>query len=282
MIGHEVKEKDKDQLPAAAEIVCPHCRSTISLITHAQAVLVGCAACCRMFATRGSSLTVQKQFQRNNQLKPVISLGSKGKLGDILYVVVGFAKYKEANYAYYWREYVLFNPVHGYALLAEYDGHWHLFRFISDYTHGKSHLPSFRYQGYTFDLYNKYQAEILYAEGEFFWDILADSSHYTEYVAPPYIMTRMVSQQELSWLLGEYTEPEVIKAAFGLDQELPAPSGVGAAEPFSTSFSFESLKKVMLVATILLIIGQIFSLRVVRKFNWLPPCLICPILIPPR
>ena len=259
MIGHEVI--DKKQLPAGKEILCPQCQKKNTLITYAQAVLVGCSACGRIFKTRANVLASQKQFQGRNKVKPVLPLGSKGRLNTIVYAVVGFASYKEANYAYYWREYVLFNPVHGYAFLSEYDGHWNVFRFISDYSHGKTDYHSFSYNNHKFELYNKYRSEVLYAEGEFFWDILDNSAHYTEYVAPPYIITRIISEKEISWMLGEYLEPETIKTAFNLNVDMPVQSGVGASEPFSTSFSFESLKVIVLVAILFVVLGQALFVR---------------------
>ncbi|MDQ3290690.1 MAG: DUF4178 domain-containing protein, partial [Bacteroidota bacterium] len=254
MIGFEVKERD--HLPGHLQLMCPHCKQVIRLVTYAQAVLVGCGSCNRIFRTREKNLLVQKQFQTKNEKMPVIPLRKKGRLGGVLYSVVGFISYKEENYAYYWREYVLFHPVHGYAFLSEYDGHWNLFRFISDYTHGKSLKYSFHYNEQKFDLYNKYKVDVLYAEGEFFWDILDDSGHYTEYVAPPYIMNRIIARNEISWMLGEYIEPKEIKEAFSITTEMPLRTGVGASEPFSSSFSFESLKIVVLITTLLLVFLQ--------------------------
>ncbi len=263
MIGLEVK--DTKQLPAAKELLCPQCQQKIALVTYAQAVMVGCSDCCKIYKVRGSAFSLQRQLQRKNQVKPVLPLGRKGRLNEVVYAVVGFAKYKEANYAYYWREYVLFNPVHGYTLLTEYDGHWNVFRFISDYSHGKIHLHDFYYLNYKFNLYNQYRTEVLYAEGEFFWDILDNSPHFTEYVAPPYIMTRIVSEKEITWLLGEYLDPDQVKAAFNLTEDMPAQTGVGASEPFSTSFSFESLKVIALVAIFMVVLGQALFIKISKE-----------------
>lgn len=214
-----------------------------------------------MFETRGSSLSVLAHFKTYDQVAPLIPIGSKGRIKDVLYAMVGYGRFKEFNFPYQWREYVLFNPVHGYALLAEYDGHWNFFRFISDYSHGKAHYGAFDYQGDKYQLYNHYRSECLYAEGEFFWDIRDVNCSYTEYVAPPYIITRILGGRELSWMQGEYLEPKAIKAAFDLQTPMPGQSGVGAAEPYTSGFSFSFLKKVTLVALCLLGLFQVFLSR---------------------
>lgn len=256
MIGF--KSKDSSQVPEPAVIACPHCHQEIALITHARAAFVCCRSCLKMFETRGSSLTVLTRFKPHEKVEPVIPIGSKGRFNDVLYAVVGYGRFKEFNYAYYWQEYVLFNPVHGYALLSVYEGHWNFFRFISDYSHGQAYRGAFEYQGDQYHLYNQYRSEALYAEGEFFWDIRDVNCSYTEYVAPPYIITRVHGGRELTWMQGAYTEPKAIQAAFGLNTPMPLQSGVGAAEPFSSSISFSFLKKATLAAVCLLIMFQVF------------------------
>ncbi|MGV3588791.1 MAG: DUF4178 domain-containing protein [Adhaeribacter sp.] len=285
MIGYKVK--DINQLPAAAEIPCPHCHKPILLHTHARAALVACGSCFKMFDTRGNSLTVHGKFSPAHKSNPVIPIGTKGGLKEVVYAVVGFAKYKELNQAYYWREYVLFNPVHGYALLSEYDGHWTYFRFISDYSHRKAHVTSFNYQGHAFNLFNKYQADVLFAQGEFFWDIYDDNCTYTEYIAPPLMVTRLVGNRELSWLLGEYLEPDVVKKALGIEQGMPLQSGVGAAEPFSTNFSFAAVKNAVLIALALLLIFQIFfsktsQEKILNEGNYTLPASTITNTLPPQ
>ncbi len=256
MVGLNVE--NRSQLPAPTRIACPKCKNSITLITYARAAFVGCSFCLRLFDARGKELSFLESFSADSKIAPVIPLGSKGKIKEVMYAVVGFASFKELNYAYYWREFVLFNPLHGYALLAEYDGHWNFFRFISDYTHGKGHQGSFEYNEQKFNLYNQYRTELLYAEGEFFWDIRDQNSTYSEYIAPPYIMTRILGSRELSWMLGEYTAPEKIKAAFHITQEMPVLSGVGASEPFGSGFSFDFFKNVALAALFLLLVLQAF------------------------
>lgn len=255
MIGFKVKAPD--QMPAPARITCPHCRQEITLITQARAAFVACGSCLKMFGTRDDSLAVLCKFKSGSKARPVIPLGSKGRLQGVLYAVVGFARYKELNKPYYWTEYVLFNPVQGYAFLAEFEGHWNFLRFIADHSHGKTHQRSFEYKGRQYNLFNQYQAQVQYAEGEFFWDLRELNTRYSEYIAPPYTITRLIGPRELSWMLGEYMEPDVIRAAFGPEQEMPLQSGIGAAEPFSATFSFKRLKIATLVALVLLVAGQV-------------------------
>ncbi len=59
-----------------------------------------------------------------NVIEPAIPIGTKGKVDNIVYEVMGFVVKQEMKYKYSWREYLLFNPYKGYAFLSEYDGHW--------------------------------------------------------------------------------------------------------------------------------------------------------------
>src|SRR5688572_32269818 len=187
----------------------------------------------------------------------IIPLGIKGRLNDINYQVVGFILYQEQDSSARWREYVLFNPVSGYAFLSEYNGHWNYFQFISDLTQGDGHFSAIRYEERTFDLFHKYGTKVVYAAGEFYWNIGSGGAYNSEYISPPYILTRSRTAKELSWLFGEYQEPEVIKEAFKLEKPMPDRVDIGSTEVFSGGLSFEKIKKITAWAAGLLLVLQI-------------------------
>ncbi|WP_207431268.1 DUF4178 domain-containing protein [Sabulibacter ruber] len=256
MNGFEVKEKGK--LPALPlEALCPNCRKPIQLYTYAQAKTVACAVCSRLSEVQERGL-VQIQAIDKEKQEPLIPIGTEGRIKGILYKVVGFLVYKEQNYKYRWREYVLFNPVHGYAFLSEYDGHWTFFRFISDISNGaKRNTASLHYNGSDFKLYNKYRSQVLYAQGEFFWEITKDNSEYIEYVSPPYMLTLSVNKVEQTWMLGEHMEPETVQETFSIAAPMPYKIDVGAVEPFSQNFSLDFVSKIAGIAAALLLLIQV-------------------------
>ncbi|WP_210490398.1 DUF4178 domain-containing protein [Rufibacter aurantiacus] len=257
MNGFEVKEKDK--LPALPlEVLCPNCKRQILLYTFAQAKNVACAACSRLSELQEKGL-VQIQAIDKEKREPLLPIGEEGRIKGILYKVVGFLVYKEHNLKYRWREYVLFNPVHGYTILSEYDGHWTFFQFIGDFSNGaKKTQTTLQYLGEEFKLYNKYRSQVMYARGEFFWRIAQDNSQHFEYIAPPYMLTLSVNKDEQSWMLGEHLEPEEVQKAFSITEPMPDRIDVGAVEPFIRNSSTKGLNTIAGVALVLLILIQVF------------------------
>ncbi|MBC3538226.1 DUF4178 domain-containing protein [Rufibacter sediminis] len=260
MNGFEVNEKGT--LPAQPlQVTCPQCKNTIELFTFAQAKSVCCQKCFYLSEVKDDRL-VPIQAIDKERIEPLLPIGREGKIKDVRYRVVGFLVYKEQNLKYRWREYVLFNPVHGYAYLSEYDGHWTFFRYIFDFSIGARRTQAeVYYLDREFKLYNKYRSQVMAARGEFFWATHKDTSQYLEYIAPPYMLTLSVNRTEQSWMLGEHLEPEEVKQAFALEGAMPDRLDVGAVEPFSQNFSFRySATLAGWAAGILLVIQVLFSL----------------------
>ena len=254
MIGAELQQTTR--LPGPAIKTCPKCSQELPLYTHAQARTVVCEKCERLFEIREKGLLTVKHFERE-KTAGLIPLGTKGRLNEINYQVVGFILYQERESTARWREYVLFNPVSGYAFLSEYNGHWNYFQYIADFTPGDGNFSSLRYQDQTFDLFHKYGSKVIYAAGEFSWNISFGSPHHAEYISPPYILTRSRTEKESSWLLGEYQEPEVIKEAFKLEKPMPDRVDIGSTEVFSGDLPFSKIKKITAWAAGLLLLLQI-------------------------
>ncbi|GAB2539592.1 DUF4178 domain-containing protein [Rufibacter soli] len=244
---------EKEQLPGTLEVACPSCKKKLHLITHAQAKNVVCPHCSHLSELQEKGLVPIQSVGREKQ-EPLLPIGRKGRINGVLYAVVGFLVFKERNLKYRWREYVLFNPVQGYAFLAESDGHWTFFRFISDFINGNKHISSdIRYLDKNFKLYNKYRTTVTHASGEFFWQITEDENQYSEYVAAPYMLTMSIGREEQSYMFGEHMEPELVQELFSLDGPMPYQIGVGGAEPFSQDFPFPKVRNLALVAAAVLL-----------------------------
>ena len=165
----------------------------------------------------------------------------------------------------YWREYVLFNPMHGYAYLAEYNGHWILLKTATEHpTFGKKMRHSFDLEGESYQLYHRYTAQVVFAQGEFYYDI-TDSGNYTEYVSPPWMMTRELRKKEVGWYKGEYVAPADLAKASQEAAKIPPRIGIGACQPNHVTQQYQETLRVSLVALLLLLLLQGWLVTSARK-----------------
>lgn len=103
--------------------------------------------------------------------------------------VVGFsARCEEESEQYVWTEYQLFQPDTGqYLQLAQFQGHWTVVKPNPEPSeNARSNSRSIRRPEGTYQLYNRYEGRVLWAVGEFDWDIEGDDRlKISEYILPP-------------------------------------------------------------------------------------------------
>jgi hypothetical protein len=163
----------------------------LPLVAHAQTRYVACGHCNILY-----NLAVPEQPEIIRRFRdaqaPTIPLGRKGRLKGIVYQVIGYLHRRESGPDYFWNEYVLFNPVHGYAFLSQYNGHWNYLVPTHEHPDVEYHTRDFDFAGESYALFAKYKAHTLYAQGEFHWDLLDDRATVEEFVAPPLMLIRSV------------------------------------------------------------------------------------------
>jgi hypothetical protein len=261
---------NSERLSIPAEFICPQCKKSLKVVTHFQAIMVVCNGCKSIINNR-TKVTVGKI---NKQAKLIIPIGSKGRIKDTLYQVVGYIKFREYKTIYTWNEYTLFNPVYGYAFISEYNGHWTFTE--QSYIYPLSSYRSFEFLQQTFNQFNEYKSSIEYAEGEFNWDILqCEKSNVEEFIAPPYMLSKETTDKELLWFKSEYIQASEITKAFKLLQgKLPFRTGVGVLQtssfdgikPLVKKFTYRSLI-VLCVLHLLLILHAPDKIVYNNSFN---------------
>lgn len=249
---------NRDFLPAPAHLDCKGCGKDIVLVTHAQALSVVCPYCLTIMRMIAPGVA-KSEGKFKGIAVPQIALGKKGVLDGITYCVVGYTKRREAGTAYTWDEYVLFNPVHGYAFLSEFNGHWN---FITYITGGvpvelQAYTRVFNYNNDEYRLYHRYKSEVILAKGEFLWDITStEKAKVSEYIAPPKMLILEESSREYVWMMGEYLQPAQVQKAFGLET-ITARQGIGSNQPFITSVKPNVLLKFAVIVGLLFTLLQI-------------------------
>lgn len=234
---------------------CPKCSHVITPKGKALTVALTCPKCGTYFYAFDKS---HEQFL--NKYGPAIPIGSRGKIKGAMYEVMGFVVKRERKYRYIWHEYFLFNPHHGIAFLSEYDGNWNFLRPYAKHPFLHSLLDKPEIAEGKFSLYAKYRAEVLFASGEFFTDVIesTESSTHQEHICPPYILNFEESDKQLAAYLGEYIAPAAVAAAFGMPiQKLPPKNSFGYTEPHSFSVNESMLLTVTFVSLALAFLLQL-------------------------
>lgn len=237
----------------ATQHTCPKCRHINVPKGRALTVALSCEKCKLYFCIHSNA---QDQF--TDSFEPILAIGSVGKINDVSYRVMGFTVKSERKWKYTWHEYFLFNPETGIAFLSTNDGHWNFLKPYSKHpwSFGNAIADPSIDEG-TFKLYAKYKADVLYASGEFFTDIIdtTESSMNYEHIDPPYILNFEDNEHHLGAYLGEYISRNDVASAFNLQvNTLPKKKGFGYTQPLNIKFDEDVMLRVSGLAVIFAII----------------------------
>ena len=229
---------DHDDRMRAKGLNCPQCGAAVELRTGVLAQVVACKSCGSILDATDPNLHVlQKADARQARRgRPTIPLGSTGKLKGQQWTVIGFQVRSifVEQVEYSWREYLLWNADLGFRYLTEYDGHWNEVSTLkgSPILVSAGDQPVIEYHGTRFKHFQTAEAITQLVLGEFPWQVrTGDRTHGEDYVAPPLMLSKEVTPEEVTWSLGTYTEPERIREAFKVKQDFPPKTGIFANQP---------------------------------------------------
>ncbi len=232
-------------------VSCPACGHVHTPRGRAMTLAMTCASCNIYFRT-GSWNRDTTTF--NHEETPALIIGARGEIEGYVYEVMGFVVKQEAKYHYAWREYLVFNPYRGYAFLSEYDGHWNFIWPIEENLSKHQNEGSILFENKSYDLYQRYQAQVIFAKGEFFFDVvdITATTVNAEYIAPPNMVALEKSEDSLLWCKGEYFTRNEIAKIFSTEKAyLPKKKGIGYTQPLNSNFTDSSL--VTLTALVILL-----------------------------
>ena len=219
--------------PQAKGLNCPKCGAAITLRSFGQAETVVCGSCHSILDAKDPNLAILQQFEATTSVsKPLIPLGTRGKLRGTDYEVIGFQRrhIKVEGISYYWHEYLLFNPYKGFRYLSEYNGHW------NDISVCKQ-LPmadggSANYLGEVYKHFQSSDADTDFVLGEFPWQVrVGEHAAVTDFVHPPRVLSSEKLDKEVTWSIGEYMYGREIWEIFKLPGSPPEAMGVYENQP---------------------------------------------------
>ena len=205
---------------------------------------------------------MKKVSGRTGKVKSLIPIGVKGELRGKQWQVIGYAHYREFQKVYTWKEYTLFNPIHGYAFLSEYDGHWSFVKTTNDYPRQPINRKTFECNDRAYSVFHSYKSKLITGAGEFDWDITTENYPLvTEFISPPYALIKETEKDQFWWYEAEHIRGKEIKKAFDIKEPMPQKQGVGSIEVSELMRLYPSFKQASIVfLVVLLILQAIFAI----------------------
>jgi hypothetical protein len=228
---------------------CPNCGGGLTLRMPQHTLAIACGSCGAVIDAQdpNHALIAQYESRLAHKPAPAIPLGARGTFGDETYECVGFlvrASQIEGTW-YRWREYLVFSPFRGYRWLVESEGHWLFTKPCLGIPERITRRGTASFGGRVYRKFQEAQAVVDFVLGEFNWKVKrGDTVTGTDYVAPPYLLSREESENEVTWSIAQYMEPSAIAAAFRLGRPLPEPRGVAPAQPSPVGASVGRVRRV--------------------------------------
>ncbi len=254
--------------PQAKALNCPKCGAAIVLRSFGQAVTVVCSSCRSILDAKDPNLAILQQFElKTSDVKPLIPLGTRGKLRGTDYEVIGFQRRSALidGITYYWHEYVLFNPYKGIRYLSEYNGHWNDISICKQLPMPEGN--SANYLGETYKHFQTSDASTDFVLGEFPWQVrVGEKAAVTDYVHPPRVLSSEKLDKEVTWSIGEYMYGPEIWECFKLPGSPPEPMGVFENQPSPVTTNVTGIWAAFAVlAVFLLALMAVFDMRAKKE-----------------
>lgn len=226
---------------------CRQCGSVVNIKILGQTVNVTCQSCNSVIDASDPNFKILQEGVKKVKFHPDIPLSSRGKIAGILWEVIGFVVKSDSGY--FWHEYLLFNPYHGYRWIVNADGHYVFYKRVHL---GTSSNPTSIYKTYKnkkYVMFNRGTAKVEYVAGEFYWRVKkGDITNVSDLIKPPFALSVERDNWEENWTHGYHIEPSLIETAFKLENKLPRGSGIGMVQPspYSKEVGIELLKTLIM------------------------------------
>lgn len=215
------------------ELRCLNCGAPWTLRGFNTTRTLACEHCGSVIDTSGQKWQLVERVEGAYNARPRFALGTRGELLGTRWEVIGWCERYVRAYGqkYTWEEHLLYNPYEGFRYLIYQDGH---FVFVEPLPGVASARPNAAvYDGKTYKHFSTGKAVVEEVLGEFPWQMRrGDVAKTDDYVAPPYVLSREETEDEINWSRGQYLDASVVLAALGKPTRgVVAARGVHACQP---------------------------------------------------
>jgi hypothetical protein len=224
-------------------IACPNCGSPLEP-KLAQTKSMVCAQCDALVDLPEGDAKALGFTPQSPENPPLIPLGRTGTLvleGEKPqgWTVVGYQERCDIpedseDEQSFWREYLLYNRLAGFAFLVDTSEGWSLVRTLTGAPSASRGSAS--WQGRAYNERWTYQAKTTHVLGEFYWPVrLGDIVKVTDYATRDgqYLLSREQQGPEVTWSAGQVLPAATVQKAFGLSA--PAAQFTRDASAFKNS-----------------------------------------------
>jgi hypothetical protein len=210
---------------------CPSCGNALAptLASTKSLVCKQCSAVVDISQGLGGELA---HYAQNNGgaggLEPQIPLGTTGTLAvggpPLPWQVVGYQERCDLpddpdEDTSFWREYLLFNRIEGFAFLVDSNEGWSLVKPITGAPRVRGDTAE--WQGVNYRKRYTYAAKVTWVQGEFYWRVQREErALVTDYEGTGSAAARRLSREqtgsEVTWSAGETLPAATVASAFGL------------------------------------------------------------------
>jgi uncharacterized protein DUF4178 len=262
-VGRETRLADLGLKPVAAEarrkqtktggLSCPNCAGPLEIRAPDQTQRVACPWCGSLLDAT-NDLAVLDALAKV-EVTPRIPLGSKGRLEDVEWTLIGFMErsVRDGGIRYPWQEYLLYEPANGFRWLVESKGHW---SFVTPINPGdvSAFGSAYNYDGQTFKPFQGGKAIVDHVLGEFYWAVKRGEEVETQdFVSPPLMLSAEGTEQEIVWSCGKYLTGAEVWSAFQLPGGPPPAEGIAPHQPSPFTGRVGKLWKMAALALVLLV-----------------------------
>jgi hypothetical protein len=235
---------------------CPNCSGSVTIHAVGISITAICKHCGCTIDVANENLKVIKTASSQTR-QPFISIGLRVNLFDVDWEVIGYMEREIKNTygTFSWEEYLLFNPWQGFRFLVCSDNHW---TFVKTLHQDIKEVAINRIEcnGQEYKLFAKDTAKVTYVLGEFYWRAkVNETTRVSDFISPPYVISKEETNDEVVWSQGIYVEPELIKQALKLSL-LPAPEGIAPHQPSPITEHLPVIKRLSVIFFSALVITQ--------------------------
>jgi ribosomal protein S27AE len=240
---------------------CPSCGAALQV--HAKSILsVACGGCGSVIDVGNTQYKILAKYHSQVHYTPRLKLGSSGKFRGVQYQIIGYLRRRVTvdGLPYEWAEYLLYSDKASFRWLSEERGHWN---FISPTTRKPSSSsglskPKVSFLGRNYTHFQNSTAVTTYVIGEFYWRVRANETvAISDFIAPPLMLSRELTANEVNWSIAEYVTPAEVANAFKPDEALMEPIGIAANQPSPHNATMRRYGNAFVIFMLILLVLQV-------------------------